>query len=485
VKTFSQPSEWMNWRALEGGEVESARRFGAVRRAMGVHVSVACAEWIWTTTGGPLCYERRLPNPSKVARFGMLTRIRVQRFKSLVDTGPIEIAPLTVLFGPNAAGKSNFLDAVQVLSRLASERTLKDAFSEPVRGQPLEAFTFPSSGLPGLLEMPKPTCAFAADLVSGDFALRYSAEIGIHPKSGTLSVEDERLVRLNRHGEERESPRIERAEEQLRIRRRSKPGRPHTEKVGLSFTQLSDRRFGGNEYRVIEKARDELSSWRTYYLDPRVAMRAPRSPQEVDDIGPLGEYVAPYLYRLHSEEPKVFQAVKRTLRTLIRSVDDLSVDLDPKRGVLDVEVKQGGTAFSSRIISEGTLRVLALACVATNPWGGSLVAFEEPENGVHPRRIELIADMLVAMATQSPQTRQVVITTHSPIFCGAVLKYTRQRTDQIALYNVTRDGNATRLTRFRPTGPLFLDKEIREGLSATSDDAAVFEGIVLRGLLDG
>lgn len=58
----------------------------------------------------------------------MLTSIRVQRFKSLVDTGDIEIAPLTVLFGPNAAGRSNFLDAIQVMSKLASERTLKDLF---------------------------------------------------------------------------------------------------------------------------------------------------------------------------------------------------------------------------------------------------------------------------------------------------------------------------------------------------------------------
>jgi predicted ATPase len=415
----------------------------------------------------------------------MLTSIRVQRFKSLVDTGEIEIAPLTVLFGPNAAGKSNFLDAIQVLSRLASERTLKDAFSEPVRGLALEAFSFPQTGLPGLLETAKPTCTFSADLASGELAVRYSAQIGIHPKSGTLSVEDERLVRLNKVGEERESPRIERVDNQLRIRRRSRPGHPHTEKLGLSYTQLSDRRFGGNEYRVIEKGREELSSWRTYYLDPRVAMRAPRAPQEVDDIGPLGEYVAPYLYRLRAEMPKVFLSVKRTLRTLIRSVEDLSVDLDPKRGVLDVEVKQGGTAFSSRIVSEGTLRVLALACVATNPWGGALVAFEEPENGVHPRRIELIADMLVAMATHSTRERQVLITTHSPIFCGAVLKYARQQTDKIALYNVTREGAATKLTRFEPTGPLFVAQEIRDGLSATADDASTFEGMVVRGLLDG
>lgn len=414
----------------------------------------------------------------------MLTSFGVTKFKSLVDPEPVRIAPLTVLFGPNASGKSNFLDAIQVLSRVASERTLADALGGPVRGLALEAFTFPETGLPGLLESERATFSLGADLVSGDSRMRYRVEIGIHPKSGVLSVDDEYLSLLDRRGEPRGDPRIERANGKLVVRRKSKPGRPLTEQVGLGFSQLSDRRFSGVEYRIIQRAREELSSWRTYYLDPRVAMRSPQAPQEVDDIGPLGEHIAPYLYRLAAEKPRVFGAVKRTVRSLIRSVDDLSVDLDPKRGVLDVEVVQGGTAFSSRIVSEGTLRVLALACVATNPWGGTLVAFEEPENGVHPRRIELIAEILVAMVAGG-QKRQLLVTTHSPIFCGAVLRRARERPADIALYNVVRDNGSTRLQVFDTAGPLFSDTELRRGLSSSDDDSAVFEGLVLRGLLDG
>ena len=114
-----------------------------------------------------------------------------------------------------------------------------------------------------------------------------------------------------------------------------------------------------------------------------------------------------------------------------------------------------------------------------------MVAFEEPENGVHPRRIELIAEMLVSMATAPANARQVVIMTHSPIFVGSVLQCVKQHPDKIALYNVTREDNRTLLSRFEPTGPLFLDREVRKGLAAAADDAAVFEGVLLRGLLDG
>jgi predicted ATPase len=407
----------------------------------------------------------------------------VKRFKSLADTGPVAIAPLTVLFGPNAAGKSNFLDAVQVLSRLASERTLADALGEPIRGLPLEAFSFPSEGLPGLLASEKASFELEADVESGDMILRYRVEVAIQPESGTLTVEDEYLATLDKKGEPKGDARIEKVGDKLRIRRKSKPGKPNYERVGLGYTQLSDRRFSGAEYRAIERAREELSSWRTYYLDPRVAMRSPQAPQEVSDIGPLGQHVAPFLYRLRKEKEKVFAAVKRTLRTLIPSVEDLSVDLDPKRGVLDVQIRQDGTSYSSRIVSEGTLRVLALACVATNPWGGELVAFEEPENGVHPRRVELVARMLAWLATEAPR-RQVLITTHSPLFCGAAIRHAKAQPDEILLLNVFRDDHSTEIRKLDLTSPLFTDAEIARGLAAPSEDG-IFEGLVLRGWLDG
>jgi AAA15 family ATPase/GTPase len=61
----------------------------------------------------------------------MLNRIHIQGFKSLRDA-TVELAPLVVLFGPNAAGKSNLLEALLLLSRLVGERTLSEAFAEVI-----------------------------------------------------------------------------------------------------------------------------------------------------------------------------------------------------------------------------------------------------------------------------------------------------------------------------------------------------------------
>jgi len=410
----------------------------------------------------------------------MLKKLTVRGFKSLANTS-IAFPRVTVLFGPNAAGKSNLLDAVQALSRIGTLRTLSDALAEPIRGYPIEAFSFPSGGLQELLGLSRANFSLEADLTAGKDSYRYRIEAAIEPSSGRLSVADEYLAQLGARGEPKGRPAIEKVGSNLHIRRKSKPAHPRQEPLGLNHTILSDPRLGGLEYRALERVRHELSGWRTYYLDPRVAMRAAQPPSDVRDIGVLGAEIAPFLYRLRAEQSKHFQAISRTLRSIVPSVEDLTVDLDKRRGTLDILVRQAGVDYSSRIVSEGTLRVLALCAIAVNPWGGSLLAFEEPENGVHPRRLELIAQLLVSIALE--QGRQVVVTTHSLLFCDAVLKGARSRPTDIGLFNVQRDGAATAVRPFDVTSPLFRDQEIAAALTAGTEDG-LFESLMLRGLLD-
>ncbi len=136
---------------------------------------------------------------------------------------------------------------------------------------------------------------------------------------------------------------------------------------------------------------------------------------------------------------------------------------------------------SSRVVSEGTLCILALCAIAVNPWAGSLIAFEEPENGVHPRRIELIAELLTSLALH--EHRQVIVTTHSPDFCAAILRRGRQHPEHIALLRVRRDGDSTSVERFEPGGDLFRDVELAESFTSPTEDG-LFRGLLLLGALD-
>ena len=184
------------------------------------------------------------------------------------------------------------------------------------------------------------------------------------------------------------------------------------------------------------------------------------------------------MYRF-AEEPKHFGGGQaRRLCSLVLRVEDVSVDLDEKRGTVDIQVRQDGAEYSSRIISEGTLRVLAVRH-CHQPVDKGPIAFEEPENGVHPRRLELIADLLTSLALQ--QNRQVIVTTHSPLFCNAILKKCQVYPERIAMLNVRHGQRGGPLEATART--LFQERELADALTAPTEDGC-FEALLLRGLVD-
>ena len=109
------------------------------------------------------------------------------------------------------------------------------------------------------------------------------------------------------------------------------------------------------------------------------------------------------------------------------------------------------------------------------------MALEEPENGVHPRRLELIAQLLLSLAGQPG--RQVVGTTHSPLFVDAILKIGRTL-PEVGLLNVRRDESAgTVIETFDEIGPMWRRSCVDGALERPADDGA-FENLLLRGLID-
>lgn len=420
----------------------------------------------------------------------MLLSLRVRGFKSLHDL-QVELAPLVVVFGPNAAGKSNLLESLVLLSRLVQERTLAEAFDGGIRGYPVEAFSFREGGVEGLIARDGVTLALEARLgAPAKAALGYRVEVGIRPTTGELSAVDEQLGRIGRDGEFTGNSAIERVETdkgpRMRIRRKAKGSHPFEEPVGLGHTQASNRQYaGGDRYPDFDTLREEVGAWRIVYLDPREAMRQPQPPREVDDIGERGEHLVPFLHRLNANEQhrKYFKAIVRAVKAVIPSIEDVQTELVNARGELELKVLQGGVWLSSRVLSEGTLRVLALCAMAANPFHRGLIAFEEPENGVHPHRIDAITRILVGTSRQ----RQVVVTTHSPLVVGEVLRLLRAgdlTPADLKILICSGGPDGTKIRPFEPSGPLFESNEVGEALIAP-DDAARVAAALSMGWLDG
>jgi predicted ATPase len=435
----------------------------------------------------------------------MLNRIRIKGYKSLADV-EVNLNPLSMLFGPNAAGKSNFLDALQLLSKLASSKTLKEAFDPPYRGKPLESFSLGKAGIKGLIEQERLSFSIEADLSlsdgvvdavnrqiremrrpSGESAsedaskalpqvrernLRYRVEIEMLPRSGILRVSDEYLTALSGRGEPTKSrqPFIERRKQHIHLRLEGQ-AHPRYYQRYLDHTILSMPHYPPH-YPHLVAARRELESWLFFYFEPRERMRAANPVKEVRHIGLMGEELAAYLNTLKALDPNQFRSVEKALRTMIPTIDGIEVDVSDL-GEVELRLREGGIAVPARVLSEGTLRMLGLLALAGAKDSPALVGFEEPENGIHPRRIQLIAAFLKTRASLGQS--QYIVTTHSPILPDLL--------PNDCLFVVRRVNAQTRIEPFSVWGPLARKDGIERALDDMSTDLPVSERI-LRGDFD-
>ena len=378
----------------------------------------------------------------------MLKRIRIQGYKSLADV-EVHLGYLAVLVGPNASGKSNFLDALQLLSRIVTAPTLRQAFDPPHRGLPLESFTFGEEGIKELrkresvsfrLEIDVQLSATVIEKVNQQIRrmkpptitevedkkiaaskrlppvreqnLRYYIEIEMLPKQGILRVADEYLAAINAKGEVKQNrkPFLKRIGNRLCLRME---GQTHSTCYELPLDQsILSTRHSLVHYPHVAALQHELASWQSFYLEPRERMRFPNPAAEVHHIGPMGEDLAACLNTLQRLNKRQFESLEKSLHTLIPSITGIDVSIN-KLGEVELNVCEGEKRISARLLSEGTLRILGLLALVGSKEPPALVGLEEPENGVHPRRIDLIAKFLDGRRLL--ERTQYIVTTHSPL----------------------------------------------------------------------
>jgi len=118
----------------------------------------------------------------------------------------------------------------------------------------------------------------------------------------------------------------------------------------------------------------------------------------------------------------VYAQVANRLAELLEDVREVTIDRDEARERFTLFVKtRDGTLHPARDLSDGTLRFLALTVMEFDRQSGGLLCLEEPENGIHPRRIPVMLQLLQDIATdtdepsdQANPLRQVIVNTHSP-----------------------------------------------------------------------
>lgn len=399
----------------------------------------------------------------------MLTRLRIKGFKNLRDVD-LHFGPFTCIAGRNGVGKSNLFDAITLLSDLASMPVMKAALR--VRGTngriaDVESlFARDKSGAAKSIE-------FVAEMIVSrsvvdDFEreakptatfVEYTLELRLNPRSADATTRDPIYI-------EREELRAKRSSDAAKelpfnpgnawIKRHvAGPGKRTVPFIETRHAEGTDqnvivlrgevqrREVGERTGRPPEiparkspqtvlsgvntishatalAARREMQSWRLLQLEPS-ALRKSDEFRSASRVSSTGEHLPATLKRLGSNSD-----VAARLSDLIPGIYSVDVDLDDVRETLTLMVTmRDKLSYAASSLSDGTLRFLALAVLASDPESTGLVCMEEPENGIHPLRIPEMLSLVRSLAdvadseTCDPSVgsspRQVIINTHSPL----------------------------------------------------------------------
>lgn len=412
----------------------------------------------------------------------MLTRIEIDGFKSF-ESFELDLQPLTAVVGPNASGKSNLFDALRFLSSLA-QFDIRTAMQD-LRGEPLELFRQTSSG--NATEM-----AFALELLldrTGVDAfgtvyetpaqrVRYEVKLALgrsgngtatgvyvtHESCKPLARREDtakylKNLKLSYNSKVAPFIRVNDTNDALLIRQdgRQRHGRP----VQLSLKEASKTALSTittAEFPHLYAVRDLLANMRFLEINPNSARGASDRFEDRTlrrDASNLSAVLARLLEETSTEDRPdgVLADIAADLTSLIPSVSRISVTDDPNQRRYSFSIQfTGDLTFSSRVISDGTLRLLALLTLLDDPRRRGTLCFEEPENGVHEGRIPMLIQFLRNAVGPSTDAKipsfQVLMNTHSPKVMNALLDTEIVAADTVTAIDPTTKRRSVR-TRMR------------------------------------
>ena len=358
----------------------------------------------------------------------LIENLQIRGLLSFRDTS-LEMRSLNVLIGPNASGKSNLIEIMALLRGLP--RDLPDFFLRSGetsdwfwKGNPVAGNGVRSDG------------SINVELVNplGGNLLRLV--VGLSQRSQFLHIDEERLEYAqpgyghrepywffnvtDRHGRIKVRPTDdgERAEPDIAdgdSDRANPTIGPDDLPPGQSV--LRERRDSTLYPQVTAVARslDAIRLFREWNMGRASSVRdAARTDGPSDFLSEDFSNLALVLNNL--QNGPAFETVESNLNRFYESYERILVNIQASRAELMIREKGLSSAVPATRLSDGTLRFLALMAILCHPEPPPLVCIEEPELGLHPDIIPIIAELL---ETASQRT-QLVITTHSAKLINAL-----------------------------------------------------------------
>ena len=327
--------------------------------------------------------------------------ITIEGFKSIKSVEELELRPINVLIGANGAGKSNFLEVF--------------SFLKAIRLGGLRDYVMRSGGADKILHFGSKTTQYLSIGISFEHEKReYNIVLAPDDADGMFPSRERLIPTKKGLKPTSEGARTSVKQEQI-----------------IEESYSTDYGLGGRDgeagiYNSKEKSgaiphvREHLLQWRLYHFHDTSASSPIKKHVAVDDNRHLrhdGSNLAAFLYFLHEKHGRSYDMIRRTVRLVAPFFDDFFLEpLALNEDTIRLEWRYRGSDdyFDVSSLSDGSLRFIALATLLLQPTElrPSVILMDEPELGLHPAAITIIASLIKQVSTET----QIIVATQSPIF---------------------------------------------------------------------
>ncbi len=310
-----------------------------------------------------------------------LDTITVKGFKSIAAIEQLKLGAINVVIGPNGSGKSNFIGLF--------------AFLNAIRDGRLQDYVIKAGGADKVLH----------------FGSKVTEKLQIR-----ISFQSERN-QYAIHLEPTDADELVPSFEVVYFWDKSKYPQPYSEVISRVGKEagISEKKSSN----VGNYVRDHLDSWRLYHFHDTSSSSPMKKTADVNDnhyLRPDGSNLAAFLYYLRSKHEESYSLIRRTVQRVAPFFDDFQLEpqkLNSDKIRLEWRHKGSDAYFDASSLSDGTLRFISLATLLLQPesYRPSVILVDEPELGLHPYAITLLASLIKQASTKT----QVIISTQSPL----------------------------------------------------------------------